>query len=118
MDTDVAPVFHVHKLDGSGTTPFTEHCSGLYLYDTLSIHPTPTVDNHSNGPIVAYSCLQTVADNKSKFTARQVASADAARKLYRLLGRPGYARFLTALRENQILNCPITIDDARRAEQK
>ena len=116
MDTDDLPAFHVHKLDGTGTTVFAEHESGLYLFDA-SKNATSTVANHSNAPIIAYSYLQTVADNKSKFTARQVAAADDARKLYRLLGRPGHTRFLTTLRENHILNCPITVDDARRAEQ-
>jgi hypothetical protein len=111
MDTDESPAFHVHKLDGSGSTIFTEHESGLYLHDTST-----NVDNNSSKSIIDYSCLQTVAHNKSKFTTRQVDAADAARKLYRLLGRPGYTRFLTALRDNHILNCPLTVDDARRAE--
>jgi hypothetical protein len=34
-----------------------------------------------------------------------------------MLGRPAYPRFLLALKENQILNCPVTLDDARRAER-
>jgi hypothetical protein len=97
------------------STLFTKHESGLYLFDTNTIDNK--LNNHSNESIIAYSCLQTVAHNKSKFTIRQVEAADAARKLYRLLGHPGYTRFLTALRENHILNCPITVDDARRAEQ-
>jgi hypothetical protein len=111
MDTDVSPAFHVHKLDGSGTTIFSEHPSGLYLHDTMS----PTT-NHSNSTIVAYSCLQTVADNKVSFTARQVTAADNARRLYRQLGRPGQSRFIAGLNGNHILNCPLTADDARRAE--
>ena len=116
MDTADSPAFHVHKLDGSGTTVFAEHASGLYLYDASA--PVPHVANSSSeAPVIAYSYLQTVAHNKTKFTARQIESADAARKLYRLLGRPGYTRFLTALKDNHILNCPVTIDDARRAEQ-
>jgi hypothetical protein len=114
MDTADLPAFHVHKRDGSRSTLFAEHESGLYLYDAST--PTDTVDNHSNDSVVAYSCLQTVTANKAKFTTRQVKAADAARKLYRLLGRPGYNRFLTALKDNHILNCPITVDDARRAE--
>jgi hypothetical protein len=113
MDSDSSPAFHVHKLDGSGTTMFTKHESGLYLYDASMPIGDP---NDTNASIFAYSCLQTVAHNKTKFTARQVDAADEARKLYRLLGRPGYTRFLTTLRENHILNCPITVDDARRAE--
>jgi hypothetical protein len=105
MDTAKAPAFHVHKLDGSGTTIFYEHPSGLYLYDT-SVSPTlddtitgdPT--NHSNTTVLAYSCLQTVADNQVNFTGRQIAAADEARRLYRLIGRPGYSRFIAALNEN------------------
>jgi Reverse transcriptase (RNA-dependent DNA polymerase) len=114
MDTDVLPAFQVHKPDGSGSTLFTEHESGLYLHDASST--PPAVANPINALVNSYSCLQTVAHNKTKFTIRQVEAADAARKLYRLLGRPGYSRFLTALKDNHILNCPITIDDAQRAE--
>ena len=33
MDTAEAPVIHLHKIDGSGTTVFYEHESGLYLHD-------------------------------------------------------------------------------------
>ena len=89
MDTELLPAFCVHHLDGSGATIFAEHESGLYLYDASTV-----VSNHSKAPIVSYSCLQTVAQNKTKFTTRQVEAADAARKLYRLIGRPGYQRFL------------------------
>jgi hypothetical protein len=113
MDTADCPAFLVHKLDGTGVTIFGEHESGLYLYDASS---TP-VDNHSNVGIIGYSNLQTIAHNKTKFTTRQIEAADAARKLYRLLGRPGHSRFLSVLRDNQILNCPLTVDDAQRAEQ-
>ena len=115
MDSDVSPAFQVHKLDGSGTTIFAEHPSGLYLYDASS-NSSPPIANHSNATVIAYSCLQTVVDNKSKFTARQVAAADDARKLYCLLGRPSLPRFITALQDNHILNCPIIVDYARQAE--
>jgi Reverse transcriptase (RNA-dependent DNA polymerase) len=114
MDSAQLPAFQVHKPDGSGATLFVEHESGLYLYDASV--PVVPVTNSINASIVSYSCLQTVAENKLKFTARQIESADAARKLYRLMGRPGYQRFLAALRDNLILNCPLTVDDANRAE--
>jgi hypothetical protein len=113
MDTADSPAFHVHKPDGTGVTIFGEHESGLYLYDASA----PPVDKHSNDGIIGYSSLQTIAHNKTKFTGRQIEAADAARKLYRLLGRPGHAHFLSILRENHILNCPITVDDAQRAQQ-
>ena len=63
MDTADQPAFHVHKPDGTGTTVFAEHESGLYLHDT-SVPP----DNATSPVIVAYSHLQTVAANKKAFT--------------------------------------------------
>jgi hypothetical protein len=116
MDTAELAAFHVHKLDGSGTTLFLEHESGLYLHDA-SVSTANKVNSHSKSSVIGYSYLQTVAHNKTKFTTRQVEAADASRKLYRHLGRPGYPRFIAALKDNHILNCPITVDDAHRAEQ-
>jgi len=49
------------------------------------------------------------------FTRRQVYNADLARELYRKIGRPGEDAFENILRTNRIHNCPITVDDARRA---
>ena len=111
LDTADQPAFHVHKADGTGSTVFAEHESGLYLHDA-SVAAT----NATSSSIVAYSHLQTVAENKKAFTRRQIESADEARKLYRMMGRPGLNRFLEALKSNHIINCPITVDDAKRAE--
>ena len=41
--------------------------------------------------------------------------ADKARTLYRHIGRPLQARFIHYLQKGLIRNCPITVDDARRA---
>ena len=103
--------FHVHKADGSGSTVFSEHESGLYLHDTQS-PPNPT----PSSTVTGYSYLQTAANNKKMFTRRQVNAADEARKLYHMMGRPGIERFLRALTDNHIINCPITSEDAKRAE--
>lgn len=59
--------------------------------------------------------LQTVDDQKKKFTKRKVAAADAARALYRRIARPDEDEFESILRDNLIRNCPITVDDANRA---
>ena len=48
-------------------------------------------------------------------TKRQVYNANLARELYRKIGRPGEDAFENILRTNRIHNCPITVDDARRA---
>lgn len=110
MDSAVDPAFVVHREDGTSTV-FAEHESGLYLHDVLAAPSNPTSPS-----VTAYSYLHTVADNKSKFTKRQVEAADEARKLYRLLGRPSMDRFLLALNKGQLNNCPLTAEDAKRAE--
>ena len=49
------------------------------------------------------------------FSPRDIQAADAARNLYCKLGRPDEAAFQTILRRCQLLDCPVTPDDARRA---
>jgi hypothetical protein len=118
MDSSKDAAFHVHLLDGTGYTRFKEHESGLYLHDTtdgrIAYESTTTNDNEQ---VIAYSYLQTVAENKKVFTKRQIDAADMARELYRKLGCPGAARFMDIIRKNLIINCPITFDDVTRAER-
>jgi hypothetical protein len=125
MDTDTRPAFYVHRIDGQSPLVFDEHPSGLYLLDTSAlpqsalasaVPPLPTLLHAPTAVPLGHSYLQTVAANKANYTARQIAAADQARRLYRLLGRPGPSRFLSAIRDNHILNCPVTIDNAIRAE--
>ena len=49
------------------------------------------------------------------YTQRQVNAADQAKTLYQHLGMPGYRIFFQALEHNHIKNCPLTVEDARRA---
>ena len=103
MDTSAEPSMLVHRNDGS-VMKFTEHPSGLYVF-----HPPKVCDPRG------YTMLSTVADHKKLFTPRQIADADAARALYRKLGRPDESEFLSILKKNLIRNCPVTHDDAKRA---
>ena len=73
MDSAKQPVIHVHKPDGSGSTVFSEHKSGLCLHD-VSVQP----GNVTSPLIVAYSCLQTVVENKKAFMKCQIEAADEA----------------------------------------
>jgi hypothetical protein len=118
MDSNDDSALHVHKADGSGYTRFEEHPSGLYLHDsTKGVVPySNNVATNDDDAILGYSYLQTVAENKKLFTKRQIESADKSRQLYRLLGRPGPDRFMDIVRNNLILNCPVTIDDVARAQ--
>jgi hypothetical protein len=56
-----------------------------------------------------------VAAKKQRFTTREIAAADQARTLYRKLSRPSEADFCALLDNNQLLNCPVTSPDAKRA---
>ena len=104
MDSSLEPSLNVHRLDGS-VMKFIEHDSGLYIYKS----------NVTNEPVTGYSLLSTVADQKKLFSRREIKAADAARDLYRKIGRPDEAEFQTILRRNLIRNCPVTPADAKRA---
>jgi hypothetical protein len=94
MDTDVSSAFHIHNVSGTSYTVFGEHVSGLYL-NNATTGPT-TVDNSTNPSVIDYSYLHTITDNKVGYTKHQIKTANNARQLYHMMGRP------------------ITIDDAIR----
>ena len=106
MDTSIEPTLFVHHLDGS-IMKFKEQESGLYIFKPncntfFNIYPHCTL-------------VTTIEENKKMFTKRQVCNAELARDLYRKIGRPGEDAFEDILRTNKIHNCPVTVDDARRA---
>jgi hypothetical protein len=107
MDSAIAPSFHVHKLDGT-TMVFSKFASGLYYHDTAKILNT-------NSTINAYTLLNTIANNKTLFTRREIEGADKARTLYQQLGRPSERFFQKVLSQRLINNCPVTADNAKRA---
>ncbi|KAI2510045.1 Reverse transcriptase (RNA-dependent DNA polymerase) [Fragilaria crotonensis] len=107
MDTFDEPALIVHRIDGS-TMKFVEHPSGLYIYKR----------NSTNVPVTGYSSytmVSTVAAQKRMFSRREIRAADVARELYRKIGRPAEAEFQRILKQNLIMNCPVTPDDAKRA---
>ena len=108
---ELALLVHLPLADDCDTPTvlrFTQHDNGLYLY-------SPGEANYTKVPICAYSCLQSVARNRSAFSRRNLAGADRAFELYRKLGRPSPARFMAILRDNHLHNAPVTADDAKRA---
>jgi Zinc knuckle len=105
MDSSVETAIVVHRLDGSPMR-FTEHKCGLYVYDST---------NDSSSTVTAYTMVSTVAAQKRLFTRRDVANADAARQLYRLIGRPSEAEYQRILANGSLRNCSVTPLDAQRA---
>jgi Reverse transcriptase (RNA-dependent DNA polymerase) len=106
MDTETEPCMIIHK-QGGGIIKFREHDDGLYVFDTHLKSPEV--------PILPCTLVQTVAQNKEHFVSREIEQADKARDLYRKLGRPSQQKFEDIISKNVITNCPITVDDARRA---
>jgi hypothetical protein len=87
----------------TGTTYIFSHVDeGLYACDYLVA---------SN---IQY-CATTVEQLSRSYTPRQIAAADKARSLYRLLGRPSDRVFKHMLSRNLIKNTDVTVDDVNRA---
>ena len=107
LDTAEELALVVHLPNGE-LMRFVEHDdTGLYVY-----HPEC---NEVKVPVRAYTMLQTVSKNRTLFSRRELDGADAARALYRQVGRPSQSRFVEYLSKNLIRNCPVTIADAKRA---
>ena len=105
MDTDVDNIIHVHLKEG-GVLKFEEVKSGLYLLRN---------NNDTNKKISAYSFLTLVKSNKENFTSREVKCVDMVKKFRKHLGYPGYKRYFRLLETNYFIDCPLTVDDAKRA---
>jgi hypothetical protein len=108
MDTAQDNAIFVHCPDGS-VLRFGQMSNGLYGL-------TPGSTNTTQSTVAPYSLLQTVSSQMTQFTTRQLRAADAARELSRKLGRPSAATLEHCLTHGHILNCPITVEDVRRAD--
>jgi hypothetical protein len=106
MDSLTEAAIIVHKHNGDKMN-FTESQSGLYYHEAKA-----TKSKSTN-----YSFINSVSENKSLYTRRQLESADLAKGVYELVGRPSHATFTKTITENQLQNCPITVHDANRALQ-
>jgi len=75
MDTEVEPALCVHRADGS-VMKFSEYKTGLYYHDAAAAAPETIV-----APVIDYSFVTTVIDNKKLFTRREIEGANKAREL-------------------------------------
>lgn len=64
---------------------------------------------------VETAMIDTVENNKLKFTKREIEKAKEAADLYEILGRPSYKDYIHAVNRGSIMNCPITAKDISRA---
>jgi hypothetical protein len=107
MDTQAESAILVHR-NNKSVLRFVQCPSGLYY------HNVDTNNKIAPQPYL-FSFVNTVAKNKSLFTTREIKGADRARALQRRIGYPSQQQFENALKTNLITNCPITVDDAKRA---
>jgi hypothetical protein len=91
-------MFVVHReSESKPNMEFKMHKSGLYYYDPRKEHQLTFVN--------------TVSENKTGFTKRQIKCAEIARNLYTTLSYPSMKDFKWVIRSNQIKDCPVTIQD-------
>ena len=101
-DSDNDDGFVVNRTKaGLPTLYFTEHPSGLHIYDPRQDHQL---------------FLQTVQGNMEGFTKQQLARAKTAKELLHTLAFPSKTDFKWAVTSNQIKDCPITAKDIENAE--
>jgi len=98
-DSEDAQKFVIHR-EGKPNMEFRKHSTGLHFYN-------PT---HDDMVFVA-----TVASNETNYTERQRQGAARAKDLYERLAYPSIKDFKWAVMSNQIMDCPITVDDVNVA---
>ena len=60
--------------------------------------------------------VNTIADNKSKFTNRDYSRAFLALRILRTIGRPSEQKYLNIVNNEEIQGCPVTTDNVRTAK--
>ena len=91
---------------------FKECADGLYYWDS-----SPTTTTKSKTSVTPYSFINTVANNKSRFTQRDVKGAEKAREVQSIIAWPGDKQYQKIIQQNQLMNSSITIDDVIRATE-
>jgi hypothetical protein len=100
FDSKSGGSFIVTKPDGR-VFEFTQSPGGLYYLDT-----------DKKGTVL----VNTVAENKGKYTNDDYLKAVCARELQIKIGRPSTRHFIQIVTSNQLPNCPITRADIIAAE--
>ena len=114
MDSQVerAIILHLNQEE----IKFLECSDGLYYWDSSSNKSKPSINIYSPSSTNNLSLTQTVAKNKEFFTKRDVQGADKARVLQSVIGWPSTTKFNHIINSNLINNCPINVDDVKRAD--
>jgi Reverse transcriptase (RNA-dependent DNA polymerase)/Zinc knuckle len=121
-DSKDSPSFSIHKEDGSIRT-FQRDVSGLYYIDALE-----SVKNMvllQNGDTTSSTTklregvllINTVREVASTFSKREYEQAKLARRLQSSIGYPSNQDMIELVKNNILINCPITVNDIHNAEE-
>jgi hypothetical protein len=114
-DNMVKDAFMITRDDGS-LMEFRPSDAGLYYYDfEESRRRTRRMQQLEKENSSMTMVIDTVEDRQRNFTKRELEGAEAARRLYVIVGRPGKKIFENMIRSGFILNNPITIQDYKNA---
>ncbi len=102
--------FAVTKKDGNKRV-FKQSEHGLYYFDMSSARQGPGRSESSSTILV-----NTVEDNKSKYTVADFKRAERAHTTQRRIGRPSTKRYIELINGSRILNCDHTGQDIINAE--
>ena len=113
MDTQVSTSMFVHLNDGK-IVEIKQCGRGLYYYDPAAGFLN---QDNLNTPVIEYSYVQTVAANKSTYSAIEVDNADKARRLQQMLHWPSTDCLKQQLSSNNIHHTTLNHADVARADQ-
>ena len=116
-DSNNGNLFVVHKPDGGHPRKFHQSNQGLFYMDTSSDDGNVLITTDDKSCITESTTLvNTVDDNKNKYSQREYSQALVARKLQQTVGRPSTRTFMSLVDRNVIPNCPITRKDIVNAK--
>jgi Reverse transcriptase (RNA-dependent DNA polymerase) len=111
FDTEKGNAFHLTKHDGN-VRVFKQSPKGLYYLDTNEAHDEVEDTGHYDVNLV-----NTVEDNRIKYSDRDYSKAVLARKVQKIIGRPSTKTFLDIVDKNLLPNCPVKREDIVAAEK-
>ena len=106
FDSSEGNAFHLHKSDGT-VRVFKQSPKGLYYIDTKE----DTCGHYD------VNLVNTVEDNRNKYSQRDYSKAQLARKVQKIIGRPSTKTFLSIVDNHLLPYCPLTRDDIITAER-
>ena len=113
-DSNIENAFIIERPNGDIRT-FTQSDNGLFYMD-VNKKAGVTLTNITKETANDVVLINTVAENKTKYTKRDYDNAMLARSIQKTIGRPSTATFLKIVENNQLPNIPITRQDILAAE--